>query len=68
MSKIIDARGMSCPQPQILIQKTLDKEKGSITVKVDNPNAAENIERVAKQKGRKVTISKSDDDLTVLID
>ncbi|MDD9303300.1 MAG: sulfurtransferase TusA family protein [Desulfobacter sp.] len=52
MSKIIDARGLSCPQPVLM---TLDEIKSGtdneIQVIVDNEASKENVTRAAESKG-----------------
>lgn len=56
MSVIVDASGLSCPQPVLL---TLDKikeiEKGEIKVLVDTDTSKENVSRAAKSQGWEVT-------------
>ncbi|OGO76813.1 MAG: SirA family protein [Clostridiales bacterium GWB2_37_7] len=47
MSKI-DARGLQCPQPVIMIKKALEQiESGEIIAIVDNSTAKENVSRLA---------------------
>ena len=52
MSIIVDAKGLSCPQPVLM---TLDKikeiQKGEIIVKVDTDTSKENVSRAAKSQG-----------------
>ncbi len=52
MSIIIDAGGLSCPQPVLM---TLDKikeiQKGEILIKVDTDTSKENVSRAAKSQG-----------------
>ena len=50
INKIIDARGLACPQPVILSNKAL-KETGNITVIVDNEAARYNVTRMAQKQG-----------------
>jgi TusA-related sulfurtransferase len=52
MAEIIDARGLSCPQPVILLRgKFKEVEKGRITILVDNETAKENVIRAAENRG-----------------
>jgi len=55
MSKIVDARGLSCPQPVLM---TLDEIKSGgadeIIVLVDSDASKENVSRAAENKGWKV--------------
>lgn len=52
MSAIVDAGGLSCPQPVLM---TLDKikeiQKGEIIIKVDTDTSKENVSRAAKSRG-----------------
>ena len=49
MENKIDARGLSCPMPVIMVQKEIKKSAPSnLDVLVDNKVAVENIKRFAK--------------------
>ena len=52
MSVIVDAGGLSCPQPVLM---TLDKikkmGKGEIIIKVDTDTSKENVSRAAQSQG-----------------
>jgi selenium metabolism protein YedF len=60
MKKIIDAKGLACPQPVILTKKALDQED-EITVIVDNDTAAENVRRMGTKSGCTVDTEKKED-------
>jgi len=52
MSKIVDARGLSCPQPVLLALNEMKKtEKGEIIVLVDTDTSKENVSRAATSQG-----------------
>jgi len=51
----VDARGLSCPQPVIMVKKALSDKPQSLTVLVDNRAAFENVTRYAKAVGYSVT-------------
>ncbi len=52
MSKIIDARGLSCPQPVLLALNEMKKaEKGEILILVDTDTSRENVSRAATSQG-----------------
>ena len=55
MESLVDARGLSCPQPVILTKKALE-EGGSVTTVVDNTAALENVSRLAKTLGYEVEV------------
>lgn len=63
MNNIVDARGLSCPQPVII---TLDKikkiKKGEIVIMVDTDTAKENVCRASKTQGWTVAEIKPEDD------
>lgn len=45
----IDARGLACPQPLLLVKNAVDSGAAEIIVLVDNEVAKENISRLAKK-------------------
>jgi TusA-related sulfurtransferase len=52
MSRIVDARGLSCPQPVIATLKEIKKpEAGEVVVLVDTDTSKENVCRAAKSQG-----------------
>jgi TusA-related sulfurtransferase len=52
MNAVIDARGLSCPQPVILtLNRIKELDKGKIDVLVDTDTARENVSRAATSKG-----------------
>ncbi|HKL82131.1 MAG TPA: sulfurtransferase TusA family protein [Desulfobacter sp.] len=65
MSKIVDASGLSCPQPVLM---TLDAIKSGsdaeLEVIVDNVASRENVVRAAESKGWNVFDIKDNDDNT----
>lgn len=44
---IIDARGLSCPEPVLRVQNALRADAAGVTVTVDNMASVENIKRFA---------------------
>jgi len=56
MSNIVDARGLSCPQPVLLtIEKIKKVKKGEIAILIDTDTSRENVSRAAISQGWKVT-------------
>ncbi len=52
MSEIVDARGLSCPQPVLLALEAMKKlAKGQLTVLVDTDTSKENVLRAAASQG-----------------
>ncbi|MBN1930292.1 MAG: sulfurtransferase TusA family protein [Desulfobacterales bacterium] len=55
MTEIVDARGLSCPQPVLMLINALKKtDEGEIEVLVDTEASKENVSRAAEGKGWKV--------------
>jgi len=59
---IVDARGLSCPQPVLLVKKSMEKYPGGFQVLVDNTTALNNITRFAGSSGYKVETVNQDGD------
>ncbi len=52
MSSIVDARGLSCPQPVLMTLEEIGKSgRGEIEVLVDTDTSKENVTRAAESKG-----------------
>ncbi len=52
MSVIVDAGGLSCPQPVLMtLNKIKEIQKGEIIVKVDTDTSKENVSRAAQSQG-----------------
>ena len=69
MSKIVDARGLSCPQPVLM---TLDAIKSGsdseLEIIVDNMASRENVVRAAESKGWNISdIKDNADDIQIFI-
>jgi selenium metabolism protein YedF len=58
MEKIIDACGMTCPAPILLVKDAIEQtHPETLTVLVDNPASFENVNRFLTSKGYSVTHS-----------
>jgi tRNA 2-thiouridine synthesizing protein A len=63
MAEMVDARGLSCPQPVILVHhKMKELKKGTFEVIVDTDTSRENIRRLAKNEGWEVVETKKTQD------
>ena len=62
---IIDARGMSCPQPVLMTKKALKKSPDAVQILVDNETAKGNIERYLSHEGFSVEFHSQDDDILI---
>jgi len=59
MSKIVDARGLSCPQPVLLALNEIKKiNKGELVILVDTDTSKENVSRAATTRGWSVEVEK----------
>ncbi len=68
MSKIVDARGLSCPQPVILTDKEIkEMRKGVLEVLVDTDTSRENVSRLASGDGWQVEVKKEDEDYRLIL-
>jgi TusA-related sulfurtransferase len=55
MAQIVDARGLSCPQPVLMTMEEIKKTgKGQIEVLVDTDTSKENVSRAATSQGWQV--------------
>jgi tRNA 2-thiouridine synthesizing protein A len=55
MSSIIDARGLSCPQPVLMtLNEIKNVNRGEIVIMVDTYTSMENVSRVAEMQGWQV--------------
>lgn len=59
--KLVDARGLSCPQPILLTKKALQLFPEGVDILVDSNIAKGNIERFAKNSGYKVEVREDDE-------
>jgi len=68
MSKIVDARGLSCPQPVLLaLNEIKNMNKGEIIILVDTDTSKENVSRAATTQGWQVETNKVDKDYQLVL-
>lgn len=65
--KIIDARGLSCPEPVIMLRQAMATKEPSYQIIVDNHASKENTTRYAEHQGYKVTISENNGEYTLTL-
>lgn len=53
----LDARGLSCPEPVILIRNAMAGKEPRYEMVVDNPVSRENVTRYAEHQGYRVTVT-----------
>ena len=67
-NKIVDARGLSCPQPAMMARQAIQKmDKGTVEVLVDSDIARENVSRLAKSAGWTVSVEDQPDDSSRIV-
>jgi len=65
--KVIDARGLACPEPVVRVQKGIQADPEGVCVTVDNFAAVENISRFAKARGYAVEKKEEGTDTTLTL-
>jgi TusA-related sulfurtransferase len=67
MAKVVDARGLSCPQPVILTRQAMEEGQFPIEVLVDTVTSRENVRRAAERAGFKVQIEAVGDEFKLTL-
>ena len=68
MSTIVDARGLSCPQPVLLTLNEIKKtSKGEIIILVDTDTSKENVSRAATTQGWQVEVNQMDEEYRLVL-
>ena len=65
--KKLDACGLSCPEPVIMISQAMKSGEDAYEIKVDNRVSRENVTRYAERQGYKVTVAEADGEFTLTI-
>ena len=65
--KTLDARGLSCPEPVVMIRKAMMSKEAEYSIVVDNIVACENVTRYAQHQGYKVSAKEADGEYTLSI-
>lgn len=63
----LDARGLSCPEPVVMISKAMASKDAAYEIAVDNHASKENVTRYATHQGYKVTVTEKDGDYILSI-
>ena len=64
----VDARGLSCPQPLMMTNDAIKSQEGPIKVLVSEPHQRTNVEKFAKDKGKKVTVTEVGSEFEIVIE
>ena len=57
--KTLDARGLSCPEPVIMIRKAMTSKENAYEMLVDTQTSKENVTRYAEHQGYTVTVTEN---------
>jgi tRNA 2-thiouridine synthesizing protein A len=67
-SNIVDARGLSCPQPVMMVNQAIKKQgKRTVEVLVDSATALENVSRLGKSAGWNIKTEEQTDGSTRIV-
>ena len=61
----LDARGLSCPEPVIMIQKAMKTKEACYDLIIDNHASKENVTRFAEKAGYRVTLKENNGEYTL---
>ncbi|MGO5053289.1 sulfurtransferase TusA family protein [Lachnospiraceae bacterium LCP25S3_G4] len=65
--KVIDARGLSCPEPLMMTQDAL-KENQPLKVLVSEPHQKMNVEKLAKSQGKTTKVMEVGSEFEIIIE
>jgi TusA-related sulfurtransferase len=69
MSDVIDARGLSCPQPVLVSLEAVKKAgQGRLVVLVDSEAGKENVSRAVQGRGWKVDIQEDEGEYRLVLE
>lgn len=66
--KEVDARGLSCPEPLMLTAAALKNADGPVKVLVSEPHQKTNVEKFAKDHGKKATSKEVGGEFEIVIE
>ena len=65
--KKLDARGLACPEPVIMIKKAMESKEAAYEIIVDNVTSRENVTRFAEHQGYTVSVKEDNGEYTLSI-
>ena len=66
--KEVHARGRSCPEPIMLTAEALKSGNGPVKVLVSEPHQKTNVEKLAKDRGKKTKTKEIDTGFEIVIE
>ena len=67
MAKVVDARGLSCPQPVILARKAIQEGAFPIEVLAETVTSRQNVQRASERLGCKVQVIEMEDEFKLIL-
>lgn len=64
---MLDARGLSCPEPVIMIKNAMESGEKSYSIVVDNRTSVENITRFGEHSGYTVSVKSDGEDFVLTL-
>jgi len=64
---MLDARGLSCPEPVVMIRKAMASKAAEYIMVVDNITSKENVTRYAEHQGYTVSVAEAGGEYTLTI-
>lgn len=66
--KEVDARGLSCPEPIMLTEEALKETDGPVKVLVNEAHQRTNVEKLARNHGKKATTTEKGSEFEIVIE
>ncbi len=63
----IDARGLSCPEPVVMLRKAMMTKEDAYEIMVDNTASKENVTRYARNQGYNVKCTEENGEFTISV-
>ncbi len=64
---MLDARGLSCPEPVVMLRKAMMTKEDKYIITVDNVTSRENVTRYAEHQGYQVSVTGQGGEYTLTI-
>ena len=65
--QMLDARGLSCPEPVLRLKSAMASREAAYQILVDNPTARENVSRYAAHQGYQVAVEEREGEFLLSI-
>jgi tRNA 2-thiouridine synthesizing protein A len=68
MTTVVDARGLSCPQPVLQAKKAIEAGRFPIEVLVDTVTSRENVRRMSEKAGLRVRVEQIGEEFKLVLE